>query len=177
MKAKYWIVAVGISFLAVSFCTEMAGERLQDEDQEKKQEMSQEKSEIKSLIRKDLLLRERKKLVPPKRNIFSPGTMPIEGTGVEARDQRERLPGLTAEPEAKTEREMAISSFDLKYIGYVTSDQKIVGLIIFRGEPLAVEQGDLIAEGVEVGKITTAEIEIVGPDSKQRKYSLEEEKP
>lgn len=177
MKAKYWIVTVLISFVSVPFCAEAAGEKLPDKGQEKKQKISQEKSEIKSLVRKDLLLRERKKLVPPKRNIFAPGTTLIEETGFEERDQRERLPGLTAEPEAKTEREMATSSFDLRYIGYVTSDQKIVGLIIFRGEPLAVEQGDLIAEGVEVGKITTAEIEIVGPDSKQRKYSLEEEKP
>ena len=52
-----------------------------------------------------------------------------------------------------------------------------MALIIFDGESLAVEKGELISEGVEIGEITLQDIEVIGPDSNRRKFSLEGEMP
>lgn len=60
-----------------------------------------------------------------------------------------------------------------RYIGYIVFGEKIVALIIIDGNALAVEKGEMISEGVKVGEITPEEIEIMGPDSEKRKYSLE----
>ncbi len=65
---------------------------------------------------------------------------------------------------------------NIKYIGYVVSCEKIVALIIIDGNALAVEKGETISEGAKVGEITPEEIEIIGPDSEKRKYSLEKGK-
>jgi len=65
---------------------------------------------------------------------------------------------------------------NIRYIGYVISADKMVALIVFEGNALAVERGELISEGVKIGKITPEEIEIVGSDSQKRRYYLEGEK-
>ena len=64
---------------------------------------------------------------------------------------------------------------DIRYIGYITSSHKIVALIIFEGEALAVEEGEKISSDIKIGKISLKEIEIIGPESKKRKYSIEGE--
>ena len=67
----------------------------------------------------------------------------------------------------------SLSDLNIRYIGYIVSDEKIVALIIFDGNTLAVEKGEMINKKVKVGKITPEEIEFIGPDSEKRKYSLE----
>lgn len=70
----------------------------------------------------------------------------------------------------------SLLALNIKYIGYIVSCEKIVALIIIDGNALAVEKGEIISEGAKVGEITPEEIEIMGPDSEKRKYSLEREK-
>ncbi|MGB2845701.1 MAG: hypothetical protein WBC02_12675, partial [Candidatus Aminicenantaceae bacterium] len=64
----------------------------------------------------------------------------------------------------------------IRYVGYVISGEKVIALIIFRGNTLAVEKGEMISEGVKVGEITSAAIEIVSSNSEKRKFPLEGEK-
>lgn len=167
MKPKNLILTGFILCLITSFSLEVAANKLQ--------EKSLDKQEKKSLIRKDLLQRERMQIKPPRRNIFSPRMSSVAEVdpGIDRSDQT--LPGLNAQPGETSEQGNSDIILDLKYIGYVISDRRIVGLIDFQGEVLAVEEGDLILAGVEVKKITLEEIEITSPDSKQGKYPLEEE--
>ena len=146
-----------------------------DASANKLQEKSQDKYEKKSLIRKDLLQRERLQLKPPRRNIFSPRISSVAEVDPDIDRSDQTLPGLNTQPEKTSEQGNSDIILDLKYIGYVISERRIVGLIDFQGEVLAVEEGDLILAGIEVMKITPEEMEITGPDYKPGKYPLEEE--
>ena len=163
MKAKKIVPALLIVLLCPSFWL-----GAQKENAKKK---SDPEKEVKSLIKKDLLFKERKKLGPPRRNIFSTRKSEIRSTKVNPvlpeKDTQE-LKDLIAE---------RISSrlLNIRYVGYIVSGEKIVALIFFEENVIAVEEGEVIAEGVEVEKITPVEIEIIGPDSKKRKYPLEGE--
>lgn len=164
MKAKNLILVGFIFSLSVAFCFGL--------EKGKGQEKIQEKAETKSLIRKDMLLRNRKDLKPPRRNIFTPRKSRIRSAEYDLQ-QSEAGPDATS----RTASEGTISgiNLNLRYIGYIDSGKKIVAVIIFQGKALAVEKGDVIAEGANIGKITHGEIEIIGPDSKARKYSFEGE--
>jgi len=128
----------------------------------------------KSLIRKDLLFEKREKLSPPRRNIFSAlaerqtqaGTLSQEvGIGQEASSQS-REDSEVYSDEAK---------LDLRYLGYIKSGQKIIALVIFEGEALAVVEGEMISGGIRIGKVTPEEVEVIGASSQKWKYSLEGE--
>jgi Tfp pilus assembly protein PilP len=142
--------------------------RFQEEDQ------SQERNP--SFIKIRLLLRDIKKLDFPKRNIFSPQALRDEMSGL--RNPREGVSFLQQSPQTEDRIESLSpdTTMNLRYIGFVKSGKKIIALVDFEGEETAVEEGDVISEGVTVGKITYQEIIIIGPDSRQMKFSLEGEK-
>jgi hypothetical protein len=125
----------------------------------------------KSLIRKDLLDEKTKNLNPPIRNIFSPRKVRTSEAGL--------LPGEVEGDLGETGTRPGEKGLDvmpnIRYIGYIESGHRIVALIIFEEEALAVEEGEMISQDVRVGKVTPEEIELIGPDSKKRKYSLEGE--
>jgi len=166
MKAKDIRSAFFILFLSAGLSI-LAGE-------EKLQNKGIEKGGGKSLIRKDLLLREKIELGNPVRNIFTlrkSVSREIERNQVELRQNQQQNPTLSNKYETSSSLPV-----NIRYIGYVISDNKMVALIVFEGNALAVERGELISDGVEIGKITTEEIEIVGSDSQKRRYYLEGEK-
>jgi hypothetical protein len=68
-------------------------------------------------------------------------------------------------------------SIDFRFIGYVDSPKtrKIIGLVIFQGQARAVVEGEVISEGVRIGKIGREEIEVVLPDASTKTFSLEGE--
>ncbi len=163
MKAKKIVRVLLIVLLCNSFWL-----GAQEENAKKK---SDPEKEVKSLIKKDLLFKKRKKLSPPRRNIFSTRKLGIRNTKI-----KPVVPEKDTQ-ELKTLITERISSqlLNIRYVGYIVSGEKIVALIFFEENVLAVEEGEVIAEGVEVEKITPVEIEITGPDSKKRKYPLEGE--
>ncbi len=142
--------------------------------EENQQKKGLETGGEKSLIRKDLLLREKVELGNPVRNIFSLRRSvhrEIQRDPVELKQNQQQNSNLPN----KLETSFSLP-VNIRYIGYVISDNKMVGLIVFEGNALAVERGELISDGVKIGKITTEEIEIVGSDSQKRRYYLEGEK-
>jgi hypothetical protein len=165
MKAKKIVPVSLIVLLCTSFWL-----GAQQENAKKKNDPEKE---VKSLIKKDLLFKKRKKLGPPRRNIFSTRRSEIRNTKINPvvpeKDTQE-LKALITETERISSRLL-----NIRYVGYIVSGEKIVALIFFEENVLAVEEGEVIAEGVEVEKITPVEIEITGPDSKKRKYPLEGE--
>ena len=125
-----------------------------------------------SLVRKDLLLRKERKLETPKRNIFSPKSS-LRGEFI---SESQEVGANPLGMEASSKEDEGQTAITIRYIGYIDSPQKIIGLIIFENEALAVEEGELLRMGIKVGKITPGEIEIIGPDSARRKFSLEGER-
>ena len=162
MKAKEITSAFFILFLSIGLSIWAGEEKLQKKALEK------------GLIRKDLLLREKMELGNPVRNIFTlrrSVSREIERNPVKLRQNQQQNPTLPGKHEASSSLPL-----NIRYIGYVISDDKMVALIVFEGDALAVEKGEVISEGVKIGKITPEEIEIIGSDSQKRRYYLEGEK-
>ncbi|MBN1273092.1 MAG: hypothetical protein JXB26_12550 [Candidatus Aminicenantes bacterium] len=114
---------------------------------------------------------------PPEtiRNIFT--TAPLTGPEekraaeisipVENRSIEEEKTGADEDP--------ASFRLDLQYIGYIHSQGRLVALIFLEGNAFAVEEGELLAEGIKVGKITPRSLEIVGPGAEKHSYPLQGE--
>lgn len=169
MKAKR---LVPLAFL-FSFCVLFSAETSDVKSQNKESPQTG----IKNLIRKDLLMKERKKLEPSKRNIFAPKTYQMGKVDFEALREEQNDLLIKRGNETFIANQDLSANLDLRYIGFVKSGKKIVALILFEGQTMAVQKGDVISEGFTIGNITLKEIEILGPNSTQKKYSLEGEKP
>ena len=136
------------------------------------QEKAESKSEKKSLIKKELLSRAKKKLSPPRRNIFSLQRTERKETVVSPTNPQpiqKKTPGITEDKPTGLQ-------MHLRYIGHIRSGKKIVALIILEDTAFAVEKGEMISEGIQIGDITPEYLEIIGPDSVRKKYTLEGEK-
>lgn len=137
--------------------------------QEGNTEQDSEK-EAKSLIRKDLLQIKREDPKLPGRNIFVPQSRRMSEELVQA---FETSPGLREE--ALSGVKDSSFSFNLRYIGYIDSGHKMVALVIFEGEAIAVEKGEKISSQYAVEEITTESIKIIGPSGEKKKIPLEGE--
>ena len=168
MKFKESLAAALIIFLGISLCFWAKEGMLQKKKLKEK--------ETKSLIRKELLLKERKKLELPRRIIFSPRSSGLPESQADEFRIGQNPPESSPETPSTLGENRSLAPSNIRYIGYIHSEDKIVGLVIFEGIALAVEEGEMISAGVKIGKITLEEIEIIGPDSEIRKYSLEGER-
>ncbi len=131
-----------------------------------------QKEEAKSLIRMDLLRLSKTETGLPKRNIFAPRSPSSPFPPLQPQDDL----GLNeaATPPSK-EQERPTFNVNLRYIGYIESSGRMIALVILEGQTLAVAEGEVISEGIRIGKISRAEIEVILPDSTTRKFSLEGE--
>ncbi len=137
------------------------------------------------LVRMDLLEPRPSTTAAPGRNIFAPqaaqpgrpvsvapGNLLTGGPPAGGLGEAAVVPGAPSEAAAPS-----AFSIDLRFIGYVDSPKtrKIIGLVIFQGQARAVVEGEVISEGVRIGKIGREEIEVVLPDASTRTFSLEGE--
>jgi len=139
--------------------------------QVKSPDEKQETEAQKSLVRKDLL--KIKKDVPsrPRRNIFSPRGMEVSDEDVASL----LSPRDFQEQETVDEEETPFYEVSLRYIGYIDTGERIVALIIFEGEAVAVEENEMISEQFKVGKVTRETLAIIGPGGEKREFPLEGE--
>ena len=168
MPFKNWRRILLVFLLGMFFCHSVLGES--GEVDRKKRE------ESKGLVRKDMLSGERRELTSSKRNIFVPSSSGMDWEDAAALGQGLAVPSESGRFNTGVSTPESEISPELKYIGYVISGQKIVGLIIFQEEALSVEKGDVIAEGVEVVGLNRQEIEIIGLGDESKKFPLEGEK-
>jgi hypothetical protein len=139
------------------------------QEKPQKKEASEETG---SLIRKELLINPKQKLRPPRRNIFTLRRSRGEEAGivpVNTRPNPQEISETAGEESSKV-------LLNIRYIGHIRSDGNIVALIIFEDAAFAVEKGEIISEGIQVGTIHSTFIEIIGPDSVKRKFALEGER-
>jgi len=138
-----------------------------------KKEKSGEANPRVSFIRMDLLRAEKKPLPPAPRSIFTAKRSEYPSiSSAKLKEEMEKIEEIGG-----IQREQSGEYLDLRYIGYVRSGTKIVALVIFQGEALAVAEGEMIVEGITMKKIGLEEIEVIGPDSKLSMFSLEGELP
>jgi hypothetical protein len=130
-------------------------------------------------LRMDLLQLPQKEMTPPQRNIFAPrrnasGMADIvpQGGQCPVTDRLDRntsvLPG---EPIATP----PVMTVNLRYIGFIESSRRMIALVVFEGQAVAVVEGEVVGEGVRIGKITREQVEAILPDSSTRAFSLEGE--
>ena len=132
-----------------------------------------------SLLRMDLLQLPQGKMTPPQRNIFAPGArisgpvdnLPQGGQMSTPDDQAADTPV----PQADEDAAPPVIAVNLRYIGFIESAQRMIALVVFEGQAIAVVEGEVVGEGIRIGKITREQVEIVLPDSSTRLFSLEGE--
>jgi Tfp pilus assembly protein PilP len=158
-------VAALILFLAASLCPAQAPTE---------PAVKKPAKETRSLLRKDLLQVKKQEAAPPMRNIFAP-------RAGSSQPREEALPAVDSqvgdEPMATDETAEAppVLNVSLRYIGYIDSPRRLVALVIFEGLAVAVVEGEVIGEGIRIGKITKQQIEVLLPDSSTRIFPLEGE--
>jgi len=135
--------------------------------------------EQKSLLRMDLLQSRKEETSFPQRNIFAPraaasrpidiapqgGPVPTQGSPDQA------SPAL---PEGQ-EVAPPVQTINLRYIGFIESARRMIALVLIEGRAVAVSEGEVVSEGVRVGKITREQVEVILADSSTRAFSLEGE--
>jgi hypothetical protein len=134
-----------------------------------------------SLIRMDLLRLSQEAGKPFRRNIFAPGQAagfpshsiaPVSQVSPERQMSAEFQP---REEEARPEVVAPAFNVNLRYVGFIVSARRLIALVILEGQALAVAEGEVVSEGVRIGKISVDEIEVILPDSSTRKFPLEGE--
>ena len=132
-----------------------------------------------SLIRMDLLRLPQEDMTPPLRNIFAPGTRtsrPAESAFQESQMlPQDEQAGKTAVSALDGSMSPPVMTVNLRYIGFIESPQRIIALVVFGGQAMAVVEGEVVGEGIRIGRITRDEVEVVLPDSSTRLFSFEGE--
>ena len=133
------------------------------------------------LIRMDLLERRDEPLAAAKRDPFVPGarfdfpasTPMQQGPGMGG--FRQGMPGFKrdTEPAAETPPEPAVN---IRYVGFIQGREKLLALVLFNGQAVAVSAGEALGDVWKVVKITSEELEIQGPDGASLKFALEGER-
>jgi hypothetical protein len=139
-------------------------------------EKTSAEKEKKSLIRVDLLKVQGEEIGVPKRNIFSPQSssrnLPVPSLETTQPNLEGGEQGQAQGGEAQMQ---PVLNINLRYIGFIRSSRKVIGLIILEGQVMAVAEGEVVSEGIRIGKVTAQEIEVIMPDSTTRKFPLEGE--
>ncbi len=126
-----------------------------------------------SLIRKDLLVHRSDELPLPKRNIFSPSEASPRTLPPPVIKPVSPPPVADAQGGDVTPAEPSEPSLNLAYIGFVRAAKTMIALVVLDGQPMAVNEGEMVRPGYKLTKITPKEIEISLPDSKTQKFSFQ----
>ena len=124
----------------------------------------------KPLVRKDLLVFGSGEIAAPVRDIFRPmlAAPPVV-----------RRAGEPAVKSAAVFRPDAPPSFTLNfsYIGSVKSGGQTIALVLRNGQTVSVGEGDEIAPGYKVVKVTAEAIVIQGPNSERKTFPRQGDRP
>jgi hypothetical protein len=124
----------------------------------------------KPLVRRDLLVFGSGVIAAPVRDIFRP--KPATPAGV-------RRAGGPAVKWAAVSQPDATPSFtlNLSYIGSIKSGGQIIALVSRNGQTVSVGEGDEIAPGYKVVKVTAEAIIIQGPNSERKTFPRKGDRP
>jgi hypothetical protein len=134
------------------------------------------------LLRMDLLELNEGPFVGPKRDPFVPGAFtqassetPMSGSRIGFQPS---LPSPGLRPGMTTAGDEALSEpvVNVRYVGFIQGKEKLLALVLFNGQAVAVAAGESLGNVWTVARITAVEIEIQGPDGATLKFALEGER-
>jgi hypothetical protein len=127
--------------------------------------------DAKPLIRKDLLKFGQGEIAPPRRDIFRPRTyQQVAAPQIPAvAASTRKLPGIAAAQPTFT--------LSIAYVGSARSAGKIIALVLVDGQTTPVAEGDEIAPGYKVVRVTPDEIEVQGPNSERKTFFRQGDRP
>jgi hypothetical protein len=126
----------------------------------------------KSLVRKDLLVFGSGEIAPPVRDIFRPKT-----TAVPAAVRRAGGPAVKPSGDVPRPDVPQAFTLNLSYIGSIKSGGRTFALVLRGGQTLSVGEGDEIAPGYKVVRITAEAIVVQGPNGERKTFPLQGDRP
>lgn len=124
----------------------------------------------KPLVRKDLLVFGSGEIAAPIRDIFRPKTT-APPPGRRPVRPVEKVP-VTPGPEAQ-----AAFSLNITYVGSVNAGGRTIALVLRNGQTVSVGEGDDLAPGYKVVRVTAREIVVQGPNSERKTFKLQGGRP
>ena len=134
------------------------------------------------LLRMSLLERSESPYAGPKRDPFIPGAFAPASIGTPMSDPRlpfapARTPaGIQPGSESAGEEGLPEPVVNVRYVGFIQGKEKLLALVLFNGQAVAVAAGESLGNVWKVVRITAVEIEIQGPDGSPLKFTLEGER-
>jgi hypothetical protein len=117
----------------------------------------------KPLVRKDLLVFGSGEIAAPIRDIFRPNTTaPPSG--------RRPVRPSEALPVTRSADIPAIFALNISYIGSVNAGGRTIALVLRNGQTVSVGEGDDVAPGYKVVRVTAQEIVVEGPNSERKTF-------
>jgi hypothetical protein len=126
------------------------------------------------VIRMDLLHEAGRPEASAKRDIFIPqsatagGPIPVLISGIQT-----PMAGLEAQ---RAGEESKIPALSLRYVGFIQAKKKFIGLVLFEGQAMAVEEGDFVGQEWKIVRIAADALDIQGSDGKTQTFALEGER-
>lgn len=125
------------------------------------------------LVRKDLLVLPGPEIAPPIRNIFRPRTSAAPAVR-RGPAPSPATPGVAAVTPSRPEPAFTLA---ISYIGAIKSGGRTIALVLVAGRTLSVGEGDEIAPGYRVVRLTPEELVIEGPNAERRTFTRQGERP
>lgn len=126
----------------------------------------------KPLVRKDLLVFGKGEIDPPVRDIFRPKTSGAAAAVVRkigpAANPGEVVPPPDAPP---------AFSLNITYVGSIKSGVKMIAFVLRGGQTLSVTEGDEVAPGYKVVKVTDEAIVVRGPTGETKTFAKQGDRP
>jgi hypothetical protein len=128
-----------------------------------------------ALIRMEYLKPRTQPAAAPKRDIFSPGGFTAPDLPGRKAGGRAVFPGTATTAEEAAAEVASIPSVNLRFIGFIfnPSRNRLIGLILLDGIAAAVAEGESLANGLKIIRLTRRELETQGPDGKTLTFALE----
>ncbi len=124
----------------------------------------------KPLVRKDLLVFGTGEIAAPIRDIFRPKT--TASPSVRRPVGPAATPAVTRGPEVR-----AGFTLNISYIGSVDAGGRTIALVLRNGQTVSVGEGEDVAPGYKVVRVTAQEIVVEGPNSERKTFPRQGGRP
>jgi len=124
------------------------------------------------LVRKDLLVFGKGEIAPPVRDIFRPMTSGAAAAVVRRAGPATKPSVVVPDPDAPP-----AFSLNITYVGSIKSGGRTIALVLRGGQTLSVSEGDEVAPGYKVVRVTAEAIVVRGPTGETKTFALQGDRP
>ncbi len=125
----------------------------------------------KPLVRKDLLVFGSGQIAPPIRDIFRPKT------AAAAPVPRPGGPAVKLSPAVPLPEAPPSFALNISYIGSIKAGRATIALVLRNGQTISVGEGDEIAPGYKVVRVTAEAIVVQGPNAERKTFPRQGDRP